>query len=71
MSFTDVLAELPTLSVAERQMLVRRALDLDESPLSPGDEAEIERRQAAHRQDPTSAVSLDEMASRLRARFPK
>ncbi|MBC8011628.1 MAG: addiction module protein [Burkholderiales bacterium] len=69
MSFTDVLAELPTLSVAERQILVRRALDLDESLLSPADEAEIERRQAAHRQNPDTALSLNEMKSRLRSRF--
>ena len=69
MSFTDVLAELPALSVEERQMLIRRALELDESPLSPADEAEIERRRAAHRQNPSSALSLEEMKSRVRSRI--
>lgn len=69
MSFTDVLAELPALSVEERQMLIRRALELDESPLSAADEAEIERRRAAHRQDPASALSLEEMRSRVRSRI--
>lgn len=69
MSFTEVMAELPTLSVAERQILVRRALDLDESSLSPADEHEVERRLAAHRADPASALSLEEMKARLGARF--
>ena len=69
MSFTEVMAELPTLSVAERQILIRRALDLDETSLSPADEDEVERRLAAHRADPASALSLEEMTARLRARF--
>jgi putative addiction module component (TIGR02574 family) len=69
MSFNEVLAELPALTVAERQLLVRRALDLDESPLSIEDETLIEQRLAAHQQNPASAVSLEEMKSRLRSQF--
>lgn len=69
MSFNEVLAELPALTVEERQMLVRRALELDESPLSPADEAEIERRQAAQRLDPASALSREEIQSRIRKRL--
>lgn len=70
MSFTEVMAELPTLSVAERQILFRRALDLDESSFSPTDEDEIERRLAAHRTDPARALSFEEMTARLRAEPP-
>jgi putative addiction module component (TIGR02574 family) len=69
MSFHEVLAELPALSFEERQMLVRHALELDDSPLSPADETELDRRQAAHRFDPASALSLAEMKSRLRSRL--
>lgn len=68
MSFTEVLAELPAMSVAERQLLIRRALDLDESALSAADEALAARRLADHRRNPASAVSLDEMKARVRAR---
>ena len=68
MSFPEVLAELPALSVAERQMVVRRALDLDDPGLSAEDEALVEERLAAHRRDPTSALSLEEMKARLRER---
>lgn len=69
MSFTEVLHELPALTVSERQVLVRRALELDETGLSAEDEAVVERRLAEHRRNPGSAVPLDEMKARLRARF--
>jgi hypothetical protein len=71
MSFTEVLEELPELTVGERQLLVRRALELDEPPLSQADEAMVEERLAAHRKNPASSVPLDEMKNRLRSRFPK
>ncbi|MFA6290031.1 MAG: hypothetical protein WC661_21815 [Opitutaceae bacterium] len=71
MSFTEVLAELPMLTVAERQVLIRRALDLDEPSLLAEDEALIEQRLADHKRDPASAVPLDEMKARLRSRFTK
>ncbi len=71
MSFTEVLAELPMLTVAERQVLIRRALDLDEPSLLAEDEALIETRLADHKRDPASAVPLDEMKARLRSRFTK
>ena len=69
MSIQDVLAELPALTVAERQMLVRRALDLDESGLTAEVESLVEDRLADHRRNPGSAVSLDEMKSRLGSRL--
>lgn len=68
MSFTEVLHELPALSIEQRQLLVRRALELDDPPLSPEDEAMVEQRLAAHRADPASAVPVEEMKSRLRSR---
>lgn len=66
MSFTEVLAELPALTFAERQLLVRRALELDDPVLTAEEEAVVEKRLADHRQNPGSAVSLDEMKARLR-----
>ncbi len=71
MSFTEVLAELPALSVSERQLLIRRAMELDELGLSPEDEAVVEKRLADHRQQPASSVPLAEMKSRVRSRFAK
>lgn len=71
MSFTEVLEELPALTVSERQLLVRRALELDEPPLSAADEALVEERLAAHRQNPASSVPLEEMKNRLRSQSSK
>jgi uncharacterized protein Smg (DUF494 family) len=69
MSFNEVLAELPSLTFDQRQLLVRRALELDEQELAPEDETVVEQRLADHRRDPSSAVPLSEMEARLRARF--
>ena len=70
MSFNDVLAELPTLTLGQRQVLIRQALELDDAPFSSEEEKLVEQRLAAHRENPGEAVSLDEMKARLRTRFP-
>jgi putative addiction module component (TIGR02574 family) len=71
MSFAEVLDELPALSLAERQLLVRRALELDETGLSADEEALVEQRLGEHRANPDSAVPMDEMKARLRSRFAR
>ena len=69
MSFVEVLDQLPTFTLTQRQMLVRQALELDDPGLSASDEALVEERLAAHRTDPASALSLEEMKVRVRARL--
>ena len=71
MSFNEVLAELPSLSVSQRQLLVRRALELDDPGLAPEDEALVEERLAKGRCEPQSNVLLEEMEKRLRSRLGK
>jgi hypothetical protein len=71
MSFAEVLDQLPKLSVGQRQLLLRRVLDLDEPPLSPADEKLVDARLAAHRREPASAVPLEQMEARLRSRRPQ
>jgi hypothetical protein len=68
MSFKEVLACLPDLTLSERQTLIRRALELDDPGLSPEDEALVAKLLADHRRDPASAVSATEMKRRLRRR---
>ena len=70
MSFAQVLEELSGLTFEQRQILIRRAVELDDPPLSETDEALVERRLAAHHADPQSSVSLDETKARLRTRKP-
>lgn len=71
MSFTEVLQELPALTFEQRQLLIRRALELDDPLLSDADESVVESRLNALRDAPASAVSLDEMKARLRTRDSK
>jgi hypothetical protein len=71
MSFKDVLAELPSLTLTQRQLLVRRALELDDRGLSPEEEGIVEARLEQGRREPQSAVPLEEMEKRLRSRFSK
>ena len=68
MSFNEVIAELPSLTFEERQMLIRRVLELDDPPLSAADEELVETRLAEHHSDPGSSVPLTELKDRLRAR---
>jgi len=66
MSFAEVLEELPSLTFEQRQLLIRRAVELDESGLSANDEAVVESRLAGHQTNPDSSIPLGEMKQRLR-----
>ena len=68
MSFNEVIDELPRLTFEERQILIRRALELDDPPLSAADEELVELRLAEHHSDPGSSLPLTELKDRLRSR---
>ena len=71
MSFAQVLEELPTLTVKQRQILIRRALELEDPPLSPEEESLVEARLAAHHKDPSSSLTLDQFKKQLNRRASK
>jgi len=58
MSTTEILAQLPTLTPADRDK-VRSQLDAIDSaaPLSPEEKRLVDQRVAAYRQNPSAAVS--------------
>jgi hypothetical protein len=68
MSFAELMEELPALTVQQRQMVIRRALELEDPGLSEAGETLVEARLEGHRQNPDSSVPLDEMKRRLRSR---
>jgi len=68
MSFAEMLRELPTLTVQQRQMVIRRALELEDTPLYEADDTLVEARLNGHRDNPSSSISLDDMKRRLRSR---
>mgnify|MGYP003549220220 CR=1 FL=1 len=67
MSLAQILEELPAFTVAERQLLVRRAIELDDTVLPAEDEKLVTARLEAHQSDPSTAVSLEVMKASLRA----
>jgi putative addiction module component (TIGR02574 family) len=70
---TTPLADLLKLSPEERIPLAQDLWDsipeTDVLPLSDPERQELERRLAAHEQDPASAVSHETLRAQLRARF--
>ena len=67
MSATEIIRELPHLTETERRAVFDKLLELEDLPLSQADEALVESRLAAHRANPESSVSLEEMKRRLRS----
>ncbi len=68
MSLSQVLEALPAFTFEERQLLVRRVIELDDPPLSEADEALVEARLTDHHLNPTSSLPLKTLKERLRAR---
>ena len=52
MSLTEILAEIPKLSFAERQELVRRAIEVEEHDLTAEEKAILDERLEDFRQNP-------------------
>ncbi len=68
MSISQVLKALPDFTFEERQLLIRRVIELDELPLSEADEMLVESRLEGHRSNPTSSLPLETLKGRLRTR---
>jgi hypothetical protein len=68
MSLSQVLKALPAFTFEERQLLVRRVIELDDPPLSEADEKLVESRLAAHHQDPSSSLPLQSLKEHLNSR---
>ena len=68
MSLSQVLKALPDFTFEERQILIRRVIELDDPSLSESDETLVESRLAAHHSNPTSSLPLEKLKERLRSR---
>ncbi|HEX6650055.1 MAG TPA: hypothetical protein VF075_10955 [Pyrinomonadaceae bacterium] len=68
MSLSQVLDALPGFTFAERQLIIRHAIELDDPPLSQADEKMVESRLAAHHSNPTSSLPLDVLKKHLESR---
>ena len=69
MSLSEVLDELPAFTFEERQLLLRRVVELDDLSLTEADENLVESRLAEHHSDPTSSLPLKTLKERLGSRI--
>ena len=60
MSLTEILAEIPKLSFAERQELVRYAIEVEEQDLTPDEKAILDEGLDDFRRNPNSGFQLIE-----------
>jgi hypothetical protein len=67
-SLNEILEAIPKLSFAERQQLVRRAIEADDD-LTPREEAVLEERLKNFRADPRDGVSAESLKSVVRERL--
>jgi hypothetical protein len=68
MCLAQVLEALPGFTFEERQLLIRRVIELDDPPLSDAEESLVELRLLAHHSDPMSSLPLEELKERLGSR---
>jgi putative addiction module component (TIGR02574 family) len=72
MSLTEILAEIPKLSFAERQELIRRAIEIEEHDLTDQEKAILDERLADFHRSPNSGISAeqlkDDVSRRLNSR---
>jgi putative addiction module component (TIGR02574 family) len=69
MSLTEILAEIPKLSFAERQELVRHAIALEAEELTPEENAILDERLADFGRNPGSGIPADELKSSVLSRI--
>ena len=61
MSLTEILAEIPKLSFAERQELVRRTIEVEDDELAPEEKAILAERLEDFRRDPNSGIPAEQL----------
>jgi putative addiction module component (TIGR02574 family) len=69
MSLTEILAEIPKLSFAERQELVRRAIAVEDEDLTPEEKAILDERLEDFRRNPESGIPAEQLKSSVLQRL--
>ncbi len=65
MSFAEILDEIPRLSFAERQELVRHAIALDDSKLTAEENALFDARMEDFGWNPDAGIPLEELRNEI------
>jgi hypothetical protein len=69
MSFAEILEEIPNLSFAQRQELIRRAISIDEGEITPEEHALLDARMDDFRRNPQAGVPLDQLREHIAGRL--
>jgi putative addiction module component (TIGR02574 family) len=69
MSLTEILDEIPKLSFAERQELVRRAIEVEDQDLTADEKAVLDQRLADLHQDPDSGTPAEQLKAEVLRRL--
>jgi len=69
MSLTEILAEIPKLSFAERQELVRRAIEVEDQDLTAEERAILDQRLADFRSNPNSGIPAEQLKAKVSRRL--
>lgn len=69
MSLTEILAEIPKLSFAERQELVRRTIELEDEEITPEERAILDERLADFRRNPNSGTPAEQLKAEVLQRL--
>jgi len=71
MSLAEILDEIPKLSFAERQELVRQAIAVDDEELTPEENALLDARMEDFRRQPDAGISLEKLKEHMQQRLPR
>jgi putative addiction module component (TIGR02574 family) len=69
MSLTEILAEIPKLSFAERQELVRHAIEVEEHDLTAEEKAILAERLEDFRRNPNLGTPAEQLKSEVLQRL--
>jgi len=65
MSFAEILEEIPNLSFAQRQELIRHAIAIDEDDLTPEEDALLDERMEEFRRNPGAGIPIEQIRERI------
>jgi len=69
LSLTEILAEIPKLSFAERQELVRHAIEVEDHELTAEEKAILDERLEDFRRNPSSGIPAEQLKSEVLQRL--
>ena len=69
MSLTEILAAIPQLSFAERQQLIRRAIEVEDEELTPEEQAILDHRTKDFRPEEEPGINADELKESVMQRL--